>query len=428
MSRKRLTLTVLGIVSAFFPEKVYSQNLLGNPGFEQDHRQWSNWSSAKTISSKEFHSGRKSLKTSACGKSLSCLQKNILLKGGYQYKISGWIKTADLEGNAYIGLSLYSDKKYLAGVLTPAITGNSNWQCLDKFFIAPDGVSSCQISASVSECSKGSAFFDDIALEEAGKIAGKYGRSEVRVRTATGKFGNYSEINLSNQLIELGMNEKVSGWINCFRYIPGSLKNLIPDLYLQINGIYEYHNTVKLRKVTVKEKPDGIICIINQLWPEVNIVKTIELFDDKPYVYLRYDAEVVADFKSKWFMVHLLTNKKMDSIYYNAIFKKHFFPDKQKWFGIPKTDERWIIFQDSKTGEGFAVISPDAKKWAEYPSRFLGCEFPQGGYSLSFKKWMNQELKKGDKISFNFFLYVFKDTKNPVEKTKATLRELTEGL
>lgn len=253
------------------------------------------------------------------------------------------------------------------------------------------------------------------------EIAGNYGKVKV-------KFSQKREISIENNQIEIGTSKRARGvgHINKLKYKQGSIENLIPDLYFWVGeegakSTYEYHNTVKVKDISIEERANSIACIIEQSWPRVEIKKTVEFFDDKPYIHLRYELKVTKDFKSKGVAVHLMISKKMDSSYYpesdKVISRAHSLANKQKWSGFSfSAKERWLAFQNQESKEGFAIIGADAKNWSEYSGRISGGESPKGGYSLMFKKWDNQELRKGNKVSFDFFLFVFKG--DAVEKTK----------
>ena len=86
-----------------------AQNLLENPGFEQQLNGWhiSSGSATYTAQSQMVHSGIYSAKgTETSNGSLGRLYQDVTYKAvpGQQYKISGWIKTENVTGNVVIAL------------------------------------------------------------------------------------------------------------------------------------------------------------------------------------------------------------------------------------------------------------------------------------------------------------------------------------
>ncbi|MFC1599365.1 carbohydrate binding domain-containing protein [Candidatus Omnitrophota bacterium] len=147
---------------------------ISNSGFEQGKRDWAlqAWKgkSKSVIDSQLAHSGNKSLKIQggpdAGWGSIGVGVKSKLgfvLKPGYQYKLSAWIKTQNVEDSAFVRIKVTSQSGGDDYFGTEGVYGTEKWKYVEVEF-SPREENSVQYLAA-QLVGKGTAWFDDIRLE-----------------------------------------------------------------------------------------------------------------------------------------------------------------------------------------------------------------------------------------------------------------------
>ena len=173
--------------SAPAPNLVTGPNLLQNPGFENGLAGWEASGSAVVFSPDITlgHSGCCSAEGISTGqKSLGLLYEDVTgrTSPGSEYRVSGWVKTAHLEGNTTVGLDYFGESP--EGLWIPKdgrvieegpSTGTTNW----TFFESPPFTLPPKPSDSFSlffyaglDSSNGSAWFDDLSLAQLTPLPG----------------------------------------------------------------------------------------------------------------------------------------------------------------------------------------------------------------------------------------------------------------
>jgi len=254
-----------------------------------------------------------------------------------------------------------------------------------------------------------------------GQITGCYSRGvQVTEREeASPKFGGKcSVITLSNGTLAIRLNRTAAGWIDRVKYQEGSAgETLSSDIYMMIRtncgSMYEYHSAVQAVGFRMEERPASVACVVEQRWPMINIVKTIEFFDDPSYCRLRYDVAAEREFYCDSVGLYVVATREMDAFFYpdhGAVVSRRHARLRRQWFNFNRNDrQRWLAFQDYQSGYGLTLAGPNMLSWIEYPDLMGVAENPGGGYFLAcFKKWRGQNIRKGDRTIMELFLFGFR--------------------
>ena len=154
----------------------FGSNLLGNPGFEEAYglmpRSWDliEWHDAKAICSfsldaKFKKKGKFSAKLSHLGLADSRWTQKIFLKPDTYYRLSGWIKTVDVQ-NKGAGAYLLIDG---LNKRTNPLFGSNDWKLVEiefKTMLAQDEIMILCRLGDFGAPNSGTAYFDAIELKE----------------------------------------------------------------------------------------------------------------------------------------------------------------------------------------------------------------------------------------------------------------------
>ena len=148
-----------------------SINLAPNPGFEQGTRSWVNRTA--TIDKSVRHSGNASLKyVNNDPKNYRVILTHINVKGGETLRFSTWVKGQDIKPAAFgkkgagIYLHAYDENdKSLGGSNPPTPSGTFDWTQVEGLFELPADTRKIAISLYLVQGNTGTAWFDDIVVE-----------------------------------------------------------------------------------------------------------------------------------------------------------------------------------------------------------------------------------------------------------------------
>ena len=112
-------------------------------------------------------SGSKCVSISKSGERAAYDQGPIPVDAGKEYRMTAWIKTENATGSNQIGLFWYSGNQwtYKGEVRSENITGTHDWTKVEVTAKVPEGASLVRPNL-ISENNTGTAWFDDIVLEE----------------------------------------------------------------------------------------------------------------------------------------------------------------------------------------------------------------------------------------------------------------------
>jgi agarase len=146
---------------------------LANPGFEDGKQGWNfqRWKGRPRIDidQRMFHGGRRSVRIAGTAEGwdstgVAVQNPDIELKSGRTYVLQGWIKTKDVEGSAFLRIKV----KYADGgseyAQTDDLGGTGDWEKVSKVFELKQDARIEYLTAQM--VGKGTAWFDDISLEE----------------------------------------------------------------------------------------------------------------------------------------------------------------------------------------------------------------------------------------------------------------------
>jgi len=147
---------------------------IANAGFEESNKYWDlqAWKgkSKASIDYSQKHSGRASLKIvggpdegwGSVGVGVQGAPK-LILKPGYQYRLSAWIKTRDVEQAAFVRIKTKYTNEDAGYFETEAAYGTSEWKQIEGKFSPRDENTAEYLDAQL--VGRGTVWFDDISLE-----------------------------------------------------------------------------------------------------------------------------------------------------------------------------------------------------------------------------------------------------------------------
>jgi len=267
-----------------------------------------------------------------------------------------------------------------------------------------------------------------------------FAANQKKAKIPTGQFGDINvdyknkRIKISNKVFETVLDGSRNFSITSLSSSKFPKANLIPRLFLSVSqegqkSTNEYYSQIIKSEPSAEDAGGKFVVKINETWPALNLIKTIEFYGNEPYIHLRYDIEISKDFNAKRLALILKSGISTNILCYHnktrAVFRK--LSKKGKWFSFPKDNEkRWVGFYSEKNSAGFSIVGADAANWKEYSSRPLGVELGSGGFGFGLELYTGKrELRKGDKLYFDIFLYIFDE--KPVEKTSNFLNVLSGG-
>lgn len=189
-------LIVLLIIGALTPSVKGQVNILFNSGFEDNLNGWSTVPGTATysIDTTTKHSGSSSVTgTETDGGDIGRLYQDLTgkLTVGAQYKISGWIKTSGVTGNAVIGFE-YVETWYPTGTFYEIgnVSGTQDWTYFEsKVFTLqsmPTGATNLIFFLDFN-AGTGTAWWDDLALTD---VSGTANPSPSRTSDSWSLFGH----------------------------------------------------------------------------------------------------------------------------------------------------------------------------------------------------------------------------------------------
>jgi len=149
-------------------------NLITNGDFEQGNANWSfahDWYakpqggglSQMAVVDGEGRNGSKCLKFTGQGKRGIAMQVFPVNPG--KYRVTGWMKCADLGTNATILCEWMSkDNKWLRGDQAGSVTGTQDWQQFDTIVEAPLDARSVHLDLLTGDVNNGTVWFDEISM------------------------------------------------------------------------------------------------------------------------------------------------------------------------------------------------------------------------------------------------------------------------
>ncbi len=192
MKRVKVGSAVVAMLVLFLAVSTVSgqENLVQNPGFEDGTgdlpENWSTFIQAGDAGNilfawvtDEVHSGSKAVKIAHMDSAMSAFTQTISVKPNYEYKVSGWIKTADVDtgANWWEGGAQLAIKGDVVGNwwdnMTSRLGGTNDWTYVEKSFTTTDDAQSIEIQCKLGEGMpiKGTAWFDDISVVEVKPVA-----------------------------------------------------------------------------------------------------------------------------------------------------------------------------------------------------------------------------------------------------------------
>ena len=188
LRRTAVLATMLAVL--FAAGVVLGQNLVQNPSFEEGTGtlpdNWSTYIQVGDAGSILFawvsdvaHTGSKSVKITHMDSAMSAFTQTIAVKPNYVYKVSGWIKTADVDtgANWWEGGAQLAVKGDVVGNwwdnMTDRLGGTNDWTYVEKQVTTTEDAQTIEIQCKLGEGFpiKGTAWFDDISVEEVRPVA-----------------------------------------------------------------------------------------------------------------------------------------------------------------------------------------------------------------------------------------------------------------
>jgi hypothetical protein len=175
-------------------------------------------------------------------------------------------------------------------------------------------------------------------------------------------------------------------------------------------SLHESNSACQVETKTEVTESDGeTTLIVREAWPEMRVLKKLTFYPGAPFFRLKYNIKITKGIKAKRIVLKLTTSSFMNLCCHfgeNFLCRKNSF--REKWFSIPRNDiERWISFRNESNGASFSVIGANLVDWLELPSRILASELKNGGFSVEFTKNIQKEFRVGDKLNFDYFIFVF---------------------
>lgn len=160
-------------------------------------------------------------------------------------------------------------------------------------------------------------------------------------------------------------------------------------------------------KETIRQKEKGnLTWVLESRWNFLNLKRTVAL-GDFPGVKITYEFEVTKDFRSgriylRFYMPqekYRVTGYKKNSV---TQFRKSV---KSEWFGILRSPHfPYITFSGEEAEYGLMILAADVSSWERLPGMLLYSTVKDAYSSTEFMYYQNQEMKKGMKGSFSFYL------------------------
>ncbi|OQA84722.1 MAG: hypothetical protein BWY31_02294 [Lentisphaerae bacterium ADurb.Bin242] len=160
-------------------------------------------------------------------------------------------------------------------------------------------------------------------------------------------------------------------------------------------------------KETVRHKEKGkLTWVLESKWKFLNLKRTVAL-GDFPGVKVTYEFEVTEDFRPRRLYLsfympqekYRVTGYKKNSV---TQFRKAV---KSEWFGILRSPHfPYITFSDKDVEYGLMILAADVSSWERLPGMLLYSTVKDAYSSTEFMYYQNQDMKKGMKGSFSFYL------------------------
>ncbi len=155
---------------------VESQNLLTDPGFENNGAGWQKTTfGGRSIVSTQAHSGTKSQQHITHAQYPREVYQDVSITSGLEYAFSGWIKTNNISGGSLISVQWLteavalsqspSESQLVREDIIGTVTGSTNWSNLAKGLLAPADSRIARFRLySKTQDTEGAAWFDDLSI------------------------------------------------------------------------------------------------------------------------------------------------------------------------------------------------------------------------------------------------------------------------
>ncbi|MCD6219238.1 DUF4091 domain-containing protein [Candidatus Calescamantes bacterium] len=242
-------------------------------------------------------------------------------------------------------------------------------------------------------------------------------------------------LSLRNGLVKIELNRKQNYRLMNFSFDKGSIGarcNL--SFAVKEKGekpIWEYDSRIKSEVPEIKEGDGKTICIVNQHYPDFEIKKTVEFFEDKPYFHLKITAKPLTDVDTDTILLGINSesdNSNMDMLAYRTTggqikeYPKPFDLKKNKWINIRANflAHQWIAVYSKETGEGFCVLFPYPHCWHNFSGApVFGVMLKEKGYGINFNHPLGwkKRLSAGTEIILEAYVLAFKGDPGKIAET-----------
>ena len=387
-------------------------NLLKNAGFEgENHYPWIFWPVNQKLSAERPASGEKCLVVSAHEKQQLVIQRPVGVEGGYAYDIRLKMRSENYRKNVNVTM-LFRDRsgKSVGNALAACRIPGGEWSVAEGSVIAPEDAVSAEFNLAVS-AGRGTVYVDDVSLEKGKRILGGFG--DLAVSQESGKLSFKTPAFLVT--LDPGRNYALS------RVAAGGSERL-RAVYLSDSVTNEYYALHLVRHLTLEERDGSIAFLVEEKWPGIRFVRTIEFYGKAPYFKLSYDVEAVADFSCRRLLLNLIFPPALKLIAWRPGNETRYYKwSRPAWFNLERPDLfRCLTYLDADGRNGFAVIGADETSWRELPGKLLSSAGKSGGFTLELNKWVKTDVRSGDRIAFDLLLGPVAD-QNEAEKLTRTL-------
>ena len=160
-------------------------------------------------------------------------------------------------------------------------------------------------------------------------------------------------------------------------------------------------------KETIRRKEKGnLTWVLESRWKFLNLRRTVAL-GDFPGARITYEFEVTEDFRSKriYLDFYMPQGKYMIAGYKKNSVTQFRKAVKSEWFGILRSPHfPYITFSGEEAEYGLMILAADVFSWERLPGMLLYSTVNDAYSSTAFMYYQNQDMKKGMKGSFSFYL------------------------
>ena len=379
------------------------ENLLQNPGFEDAKTiSWEFWPGPASLSTENPASGQRCVSVPALpDKGEYLLQKKIPVEPGFAYAFSLKSRSNDCKKPLKISLVFRNAEGAVANTVTVAARDVSkDWSMTRGAALAPASAATVDVSI-VIPSGNGTFHIDDVSLEKGSRILGVHGGFRVepaekglRIVTPSCTLDFIEKRNFGLASAGFGEKRRIR---NFFLYVPVNDK-------IQSSFFFS-GNIVSGLKAT--EQDGSFDFTVEESYPHLKAERSIECWDDKPYIKFTCRLEALKDFTCPrvsmdfGFTGSLIAQGRGSRVKYTKWTKPG------RWFNLERPDDPRVISYLDKDGKnGIALIGLDKVTWDELPGKLLSStpQKAEDGFGIGLVKWTKREIRKGDQISYEVLI------------------------